>query len=84
MITLPWGESEVCEVLAMLNGPSQNQRVLVASIPPDSRREIDATLRGDSTKRAEWLESMASDLIRSLATEGEDDLGAVRAESPAG
>ena len=84
MITLPWGEGEVREVLTMLNGSAQNQRVLVASIPPDSQWEIDATLRGDFTKRAEQLESMASDLIRSLATtEGEDDLGAVPDGGPA-
>lgn len=89
MITLPWGEGEVREVLTMLNGSSQNQRVLIASIPVDSAWEIDATLRGDFTKRAEWLESLAQDLIRSLTTtEREDDLGAaqlaVRADGSAG
>ncbi len=80
MITLPWGEGEVREVLTLLGKVVQNQRVLIAHIPPESRWAIDADLRGDFTKRAEWFESMTLDLIQVLANlekteEREDDLG---------
>ena len=83
MITLPWGEGEVREVLTLVNGIARNQRVLVAHIPADSTWPIDVTILGDFTKRAEWLERMALDLIQALAAldgaapieEREDDLG---------
>lgn len=77
MITLPWGEGEVREVLTLLNKVIQNQRVLIAHIPADSRWAIDIDLLGDFTKRAEWFEGMTLDLIKVLATleKREDDLG---------
>lgn len=92
MITLPWGEHEVREVFTMLQGASQSQWLLIAYIPKDSRWPIDDAIRGDYSKRAEWLDSMARDLMQVLVglapdettKEREDDLAAVQPRESAG